>query len=83
MTRCGVPIERLGLLPDIDSHAALGAQVYRGVADVAAAVAHAAQLGAPVHTPPSDVGERIVTPLVQAPGGSLAGFFSNPNFRLP
>ena len=83
MTRCRVPLELLGLLPDIDSHAALGPQVYWGVADVAVAVAHAAGSGASVHTPPSEVGERTVSALVQEPDGSLAGFFPNPNFRLP
>jgi hypothetical protein len=78
-----MPIDLLGLLPDIDSHAALGAEAYWGAADVAAAVAHAVGSGASVHTPTSDVGVGIVPALVQAPDGSLASFVCNPNFRLP
>jgi catechol 2,3-dioxygenase-like lactoylglutathione lyase family enzyme len=71
----------LGLLPTGDP--AEGAQVYWGVADVAEAVREAVQHGATEHTPPTDVGEGIVTALVRNPLGSLVGFIDNPTFNSP
>ena len=68
----------LGLLPDADP--AEGAQAYWGVPDVPAAVARAVEQGATVHTPPSDVGEGIVTAVVRSPDGTIVGFIDNPNF---
>ena len=68
----------LGLLPDADP--ADGAQAYWGVDDVQAAVEAAVEDGAVVHTPPTDVGEGIVTALVRLPVGSLVGFIRNPSF---
>jgi hypothetical protein len=69
----------LGLLPSGDP--ADGAHVYWGVADVAGAVSEAIRQGATEHTPPTDVGEGIVTALVRNPLGSIVGFIYNPNFK--
>jgi catechol 2,3-dioxygenase-like lactoylglutathione lyase family enzyme len=69
----------LGLLPAGDP--ADGAHVYWGVTDVAEAVAEAIRQGATEHTPPTDVGEGIVTALVRNPPGSIIGFIYNPNFN--
>lgn len=71
----------LGLLPTGD--VADGAHVYWGVADVAEAVLEAIRHGATEHTPPTDVGEGIVTALVRNPLGSIVGFIYNPNFTEP
>jgi predicted enzyme related to lactoylglutathione lyase len=68
----------LGLLPDAEPSD--GAQAYWGVADVPAAVARAVEQGCTVHTPPSDVGEGIVTAVVRRPDGAIVGFIDNPNF---
>ncbi|MCW2601450.1 MAG: bleomycin resistance protein [Frankiales bacterium] len=69
----------LGLLPG--SNPAEGALTYWGVADAQAAVDAAVALGAEVHTPPSDVGEGIVTATVRTPQGALVGFIVNPHFQ--
>lgn len=71
----------LGLLPNGDPSD--GAHVYWGVADVADAVLEATRQGATEHTPPTDVGEGIVTAVVRNPLGSIVGFIHNPNFRKP
>lgn len=68
----------LGLLPDGDP--AAGALTFWGVADAQAAVDAAVALGATVHTPPTDVGEGIVTANVRTPQGSIVGFIVNPHF---
>ena len=70
----------LGLLPGQDPSE--GAYVYWGVEDVEAAVASAIAQGASVHSPPTDVGEGIVTALVRNPQAALVGFIFNPNFVL-
>ena len=70
----------LGLLPDAD--AADGALTYWGVADVAAAVQEALSGGATSHTPPSEVGDGIVTATVRTPQGSILGFIDNPHFAI-
>ena len=71
----------LGLLPDAAVEE--GAIVYWGVDDVAEAIADATAKGALVHTPPTDVGEGIVTGSVRLPDHSIVGFIFNPNFLLP
>ena len=68
----------LGLLPDADP--ADGAHTYWGVEDVAESVAEALRHGATEHTPPTDVGEGIVTALVRTPHGAIVGFIHNPSF---
>ena len=68
----------LGLLPSADP--ADGAHTYWGVEDVAASVAEALHHGATEHTPPTDVGEGIVTALVRNPQGAIVGFIFTPNF---
>ena len=70
----------LGLLPDAD--VADGAQTYWGVEDVQAAVDASVEQAAHVHSPPTDVGEGIVTASVRLPDGTLVGFIRNPNFSL-
>ena len=50
------------------------------VDDVAHAVSEAIGHGATEHTPPTDVGEGIVTALVRNPQGSIVGFIFNANF---
>jgi predicted enzyme related to lactoylglutathione lyase len=69
----------LGLLPDGDP--ADGALVYWAVDDVAAAMDEAAEAGASVHVPASDVGDGIVTGSVRTPSGAILGLIRNPHFR--
>ena len=68
----------LGLLPS--APLAEGALTYWGVADVAAAVAEAKELGATEHAPITDVGDGIVTATVVTPPGPILGFIHNPHF---
>ena len=68
----------LGLLPDADP--ADGALTYWGVDDVQASVASALEAGAVVHTPPTEVGDGIVTATVREPQGAVVGFIHNPGF---
>jgi catechol 2,3-dioxygenase-like lactoylglutathione lyase family enzyme len=68
----------LGLLPGANPDD--GALTYWGVTDVAAAVADAVARGAAEHTPPSDVGDDIVTATVRTPQRTIIGFISNPHF---
>ena len=68
----------LGLLPD----AAQGALVYWGVGDVQDAIDVAIAQGAAEHSPPTDVGDDIVTGSVRTPDGSILGFIRNPHFTL-
>ena len=69
----------LGLLPNGDP--ADGAHIYRGVVDVASAVHEALRHGTTEHTPPTDVGEGVITALVRNPQGSIVGFIYNPKFN--
>jgi catechol 2,3-dioxygenase-like lactoylglutathione lyase family enzyme len=70
----------LGLLPTSSTED--GALTYWGVGDVAAAVETAVGAGATVHTPPSEVGDDIVTATVHTPQGAILGFISNPPFAV-
>lgn len=71
----------LGLLPDADP--ADGALTYWAVDDAAAAVNDAVANRASVHTPPTEVGEGIVTAAVRTPHGTILGLIVNPNFQSP
>ncbi|MGI8668118.1 MAG: VOC family protein [Jatrophihabitans sp.] len=71
----------LGLLPD--ANPAEGAQTFWGVESVPAAMAVAIELGAVEHTAATEVGDGIVTGTVLNTNGSVVGFITNPNFRLP
>ena len=71
----------LGLLPDADP--ADGAQAYWGVPHVPAAVDRAVEQGCGVHSPPTDVGDGIVTAVVRRADGTIVGFIDNPNFSPP
>lgn len=68
----------LGLLPSGNPDD--GALTYWGVADVAAAVAEAVAQGATEHSPPTDVGEGIITATITTPTGSVVGLIRNPHF---
>lgn len=68
----------LGLLPSADP--ADGALTYWGVDDVAEAMRAALAAGAVEHTPPTDVGEGIVTATVRTPDGAVLGLIFNPHF---
>jgi len=68
----------LGLLPGASQSD--GAQVYWGVEDVAGSVREAIVLGATELSPPTDVGEGIMTATVRIPDGSVVGYIYNPHF---
>ena len=70
----------LGLLPTLD--VADGALIYWGVADCTTAVDAAVATGSTVHTPPTEVGDGIVTATVRTPSGAILGFIVNPHFSL-
>jgi hypothetical protein len=69
----------LGLLPDGAPED--GALVYWGVDGVAAAVRAAIEAGSTEHTPPSDVGDGIVTATVRTPQHTVVGFIDSPHFN--
>jgi len=69
----------LGLLPDGAPED--GALTYWGVDDVAGAVRVAIEAGSTEHTPPSDVGDGIVTATVRTPQQTVVGFIYNPHFN--
>lgn len=69
----------LGLLPDADP--ADGALTYWAVDDVAAAVGEALAAGVSDHTPPSEVGDGIITATVRTPHGAVLGLIFNPHFQ--
>lgn len=70
----------LGLLPD--ANVADGAQVYWGVDDVDEAVRSAVEHGAVPVSPPTNVGDDIITATVRIPDGSLVGYICNPHFSI-
>lgn len=70
----------LGLLPT--GNPAEGALTYWGVADVAAAVTEAIEQGAAEHSPPTDVGDGIITATITTPTGVIVGLIYNPHFQI-
>ena len=66
------------MLPTADP--ADGALTYWGVDDVAAAIAHAIELGAVEHVPATEVGDGIVTGTVRTPDGAILGPDLQPAF---
>ncbi|MCE7939044.1 glyoxalase/bleomycin resistance/extradiol dioxygenase family protein [bacterium] len=71
----------LGLVPD-GTPSPDGAQVYWGVPDAEAAMAHLETLGATEHTPVTDVGDRIKVAAVNDPFGNVFRIIENPHFDL-
>lgn len=69
----------LGLLPD-GTPGTTGAQAYWGVADIDAAVARLASLGATVIEPVKDVGDDIRVAALRDPFGNRLGLIANPHF---
>lgn len=72
----------LGLDPDLSARGpgAAGGLAYWGVADVAAALQRALELGAVEQEPVKDVGGGIKVATVKDPFGSVIGLIENPNF---
>ena len=69
----------LGLVPDGEPGTA-GPQALWGVADAAAALVRAIELGATPLDPVQDVGEGIRVCAVRDPFGNRLGFIENPQF---
>jgi predicted enzyme related to lactoylglutathione lyase len=69
----------LGLIPDGQPGDA-GANVFWGVADVAAEFTRVLGLGATEHEPVRDVGGGIKTASVKDPFGNVVGLIENPHF---
>ncbi len=69
----------LGLLPDADP--ADGALTYWAVDDVAAAMRDVVAAGSSELSPPTEVGDGIVTAAVRTPHGAVLGLIFNPHFQ--
>jgi len=70
----------LGLLPTASP--AEGALTFWGVPDVEVAVREAVAAGAREHSPPTDVGDGIITATVLTPMGDVVGLIRNPHFTV-
>lgn len=72
----------LGLDPNAPKGTGGGTQVYWGVADIQAAIAHLLSVGATIHHDLQDVGDGIKVVTVLDPFGNEFGVIENPHFTL-
>jgi len=71
----------LGLMPNGEP-GTNGSLMYWGVDDVAAEVARVVGLGATIHSPIQDVGDKILVVDLLDPFGNVLGLIYNPHFKL-
>lgn len=74
----------LGLMPDPMRAASKTDNVlsYWGVLDVPTELARLIELGAILHNPPTDVGDKIIVAAVKDPFGNVIGLIDNPGFAV-